>query len=81
VGVFKSEAVKKGHTVVPNSPSNVTLMKNMRYFQTKAEKLISSTVKRRRTPSCLYIQVPLEKETSLPILFPEEISPHYAKFK
>jgi arsenate reductase-like glutaredoxin family protein len=81
VGVFKSEAVNKGHTVVSNSPSHVTLMKNMRYFQTKAEKLISSTVTRYRTLSCLHIQVLLEKEISLLILFPEEILPHYAKSK
>jgi len=45
VGVFKSEAVNKGHTVVMNSPSDITLKKNMRYFQPKAEKLIYSTVK------------------------------------
>jgi hypothetical protein len=81
VGVFKYEAVNKRHTVVPNSPSDISLVKNMRYFQTKAEKLISSTVTRCRTPSCLHIQVLLEKETSVPILFPEEISPHYAKSK
>jgi hypothetical protein len=51
-------------------------MNNKRYFKLIAEKLISSTVTRCRTPSCLNKQVIFEKEIFLPILFPEEISSH-----
>jgi hypothetical protein len=74
--VFKSEAVNMGNKLVPNSLSDINFMKNKRYFKPKAEKRIFSTVTRCRTPPCLHIQVLFEKGTFLPMLFPEEISPH-----